>query len=766
MESGYSKRLTGIVLFLLFGLSTAFAQYFVKATPLTHEVKDLSQRSSKVFDQNGERCALIKFETPVPALFSFNLGAQQIEKRENKDDEVWIWVSADVKKMTIRCTDCAPLKDYRVALKSGNVYRAKITTGLPQEVATTQNVILYCEHTPFSVSIDGSEPIVASGNTYYTELPIGEHEISVAAKFYKTYTGPIRVYRSRPYSDTIQLTDNYGELQLNVSQAGYTLLIDGETQKAATNQLIKLEPGIHKIEIEKARYQKFETTVEVRLKERTPVQAVLKPAFSQFVITTADEETEIWIDGQFKALARANLEIEWGTHIIEGRRQGYDTWEYPMRDFNANSEKRIKIPKLNKQYGAVRLSVFPPEAMGFMDGKQINISDGVFAAPHIETGTHFVQFRLTDYKTIRDSFTVYSRQQCVRDYVLEPIPLGVATIQTDQGIGIYRYDREDSTHTPIYLGHTSFTGKIPAGDNTIELRNTEGIACQYHLFLNDKEVRDAVTMPYIRKLMVRTNITGGKVVLKNDRYRYLPIKANKKLKMNPMKYEIEVTKRGYETFRDSIDLSIPDVKNTIFRANLHRPGDSLHTFHSSPAFLQRYYDNAGTWFIGIIDFGYTFDLNGSLTNETFKHIVNFGLLPIRYRMLGINPLDFEVSVADNDSLVGGESKFKGFYYRPKLSLVVPAGKGFAFTFYGGLMFNLYDAFFAKPEFKPEKVRTNLIGGASMKFNSSGRFVMDLFAEYRHPLKGIEKDRIADGSLDVNKAQMFRVGVTFSAGVDH
>ena len=57
MENGYSKW-SGVVLLLLLGFSTAFAQYQVKATTLTHDVKDLSQRDSKVFDQNGERCAL------------------------------------------------------------------------------------------------------------------------------------------------------------------------------------------------------------------------------------------------------------------------------------------------------------------------------------------------------------------------------------------------------------------------------------------------------------------------------------------------------------------------------------------------------------------------------------------------------------------------------------------------------------------------------------------------------------------------------------
>ena len=158
---------------LLLVAQIVMAEYKVKVTPLTHEVKDLSQRTSKILDQNGERCALIKFETPLGDEIKFSMGAQQVEHRELKDDEVWVWVSADVKKITIRCTNCTPLKDYRVSLKPGNVYSAKITTGLPQESSAYQNVNFYCEHVPYTISIDGGAPVTCNDVRYTDTLTIG-----------------------------------------------------------------------------------------------------------------------------------------------------------------------------------------------------------------------------------------------------------------------------------------------------------------------------------------------------------------------------------------------------------------------------------------------------------------------------------------------------------------------------------------------------------------------------------------------------------------
>ena len=748
MVNGFSKWL-GLVLLSVISFQYSVAQNQVKATALQHDIKDLSQRSTKVYDQNGERCAVIKFETPIPSFFTFNLGAQQIEKRENKDDEVWIWVSPDVKKMTIRCSECTPLKDYRVSLKSGNVYRAKLTTGLPQEVATTQKVNFYSEHIPFFISIDGAEPVENKAHTYYTELPIGAHQVMVAAKFYKPYNATFRVYRSKPYMDTVRMEDNYGEIALTATQSAYTAYLDGELQKQ--NRLIKAEPGEHKLVISKDRYETYEVQVEVKLKEQTPVHAVLKPAFAMFAIDAAEDETEIWVDDKYRGRKKANVELVWGVHKVEGRRKGYDTWEYPIQDFNANSEKSIKIPKLNKQYGSIRLAIFPPHAQAYVDGKLVNSNDGVYNDPRVPTGPHFVQIRLTDYRTIRDTFTVESGQVYARNYELEAIPLGEATIQTEQDIAIYRRVAEDNT--PIYLGHTQYTGKLPAGENIIELKSTTGVTCQYHVFINEKATH-SFTLPFKRKLMIRTNVSGGKLMMSTP-YTKQPyrIKANKKINSNPLKYVLDITKKGYQPYHDTIDLTVPGTKYTVYRAELRKENDTVahEKRYQSPAFLQRYYDNAGTWFIGIVDFGYTFDFNGGLDPKGFRHLIHFGVLPIRYRMLGINPADFEICVND--------SAFKQtFTYRPKISLVVPCKPGFAFTFYGGVGVNIYQKFMAKE--KPvDGIHTDIFGGVTMRMNKAGCFPVDIFAEYKYPIKGVDASQIG------NKSQLFRVGLTFMLGVD-
>ena len=753
MVNGFSKRL-GIALMLCIASAALMAQYQVKATALTHDVKDLSQRNSKVMDQNGERCAKIVFETAVPKLFTFELGAQQIEKRENKDDEVWIWVSPDVKKMTIRCTDCTPLKDYRVSLKSGNVYRAKLTTGLPQETATTQNVMIYCEHAPFSISIDGAVPVESQDKSYHTVLPLGAHDIMVSSKLYKPYTGSFRVLRTRAYTDTIHLETNYAEVFFTVTPSNYTVYINDELQQVGRS--IKLEPGRYQLAVKKERYETFETSMDLVAGDQRIINTALKPAFAVFNITAAEEETEIWIDGNRRGNSRTAVELDYGVHQIEGRREGYDTWEYTSKDFNAASPRTIKIPKLNRQYGMVRLSFFPQDAAVYIDGRAVTLDNGVYFNSHMTTGLHYMQARLLDHATERDSIIVNNGKMNVRDYTLKPLALGIATINTDPDIGMNLKLTDEEGYR--YLGHTAWTGKLPAGENIIELRNLTGVTCQYRIFINDKQEHEPVTFPFQRKLMLRTNKARRTITLKGGDYPPFEVKANKQMKLDPLKYEISVTKKGYEPYHDTIDLSDPQNIKVIYRADLTRLSNDSNATprkrYKSPERLQRFYDNAGTLYVGVIDFGYTFDLGGefggSLAAPQFKHVVSLGVLPLRYRMLGLNLVDFEFIA--NDSAIGNT-----LCYRPTLSLYVPADRGFAARFYGGFSVNLHDRMGAK---LPADQRLYIMGGAAMRFNYVGKFPVDLFAEYKWPInKGFDTSKISHQEL------CFRVGILCSIGVD-
>ena len=321
----------------------------------------------------------------------------------------------------------------------------------------------------------------------------------------------------------------------------------------------------------------------------------------------------------------------------------------------------------------------------------------------------------------------------------------MVSISTEDSIAIYRWNEIDKEH--YFIGRGTYTGKLPVGRNRITLENLDGITCDYNMFVNEGTGNPSAKFDFTRKLMVRTNVFGRPSIrLQSDRGSY-DIKANKKVKVTPQKYKMYISKDGYETYVDSVDMSAPYVTKRVYYAQLHRLGDTIQTRSEGPRrstsrVLQRFYDNAGTWFIGIIDAGYTYSFADT------AHILHLGLVPFRYKMLGVSLLDFETNVSGRVE----DSEFRNLCYVPKLSLVLPCGEGFGFTLYGSMAINLMDKKYGNP------TRMHIIGGASMLINGAGKVPVNIFGEYRWPVKGVEPPK-------EHREMLFRVGLNIAVGID-
>ena len=310
-----------IVLLLGMAVSMSAQQYQVKATECSEDMMDFSQRSSKVVDQNGDQCAVLRIESAIPGLLKFDLGAQDIEHKEIKDDEVWLWVSTSVKKITIRCDGCKPLKDYRPGnLEGGHIYHFKVTTGLPKEKATKQHMHILCHQVPFFVSIDGKPAVESTKNQFSQELSLGTHNIVVSATHYKSFSKDIKLTRSAASRDTVTLDPNYGTVTIRPNVQGCKLFIDN--QEYGINGEIKLDVGQHQISVRKDKYTSHEEKIVVHIGDKHIVNANLTPNFISVTITAKEPETEIYINEEYKGVGKCVFEFDYNERYdIEGRRK-------------------------------------------------------------------------------------------------------------------------------------------------------------------------------------------------------------------------------------------------------------------------------------------------------------------------------------------------------------------------------------------------------------------------------------------------------------
>ena len=87
-------------LFLFFMLTCfcASAQIAVASFSLLENDLTANTSGTMVTDQNGDKCALIKVETTQTG-FTFNAGQLGVTKTEQHPGEIWVYVSAGVRRI-------------------------------------------------------------------------------------------------------------------------------------------------------------------------------------------------------------------------------------------------------------------------------------------------------------------------------------------------------------------------------------------------------------------------------------------------------------------------------------------------------------------------------------------------------------------------------------------------------------------------------------------------------------------------------------------
>ena len=591
-----------IVLLLGMAVGMSAQQYQVKATECSEDMMDFSQRSTRVVDQNGDQCAVLRIESAIPGLLKFELGAQDIEHKEIKDDEVWLWVSTSVKKITIRCDGCKPLKDYRPGnLEGGHIYHFKVTTGHPKEQATKQHMHILCHQVPFFVSIDGKPAVESTKNQFTQELSLGTHNIVVSATHYKSFTKDIKLTRSAASRDTVNLAPNFGTVTIRPNVQGCKLFIDN--QEFGINGEIKLDVGQHQISVRKEKYTSHEEKIVVHIGDKHIVNANLTPNFISVTITAKEPETEIYINEEYKGVGKCVFEFDYNERYeIEGRRKGCQPHIVDRHDFNANSPKTIAIPELKRLYGTLNISFLPKEATLKIDGITRPTKNGEFSDSHIEIGQHVIQVRHDDYRSAEETVTIENGELTAKSYELIKVPTGIVTIKTDDGVAILL--RQD--HDLIYKSSSEWTGKLPIGENEIVLRNTEGLECEYKILV-DEDKKMEKKLKFFRNLKVSAP-TGSKVMIQSDD-ESKEYSANKKLTLQPQEYTIVVSRKNYADWISTVDLSPARSQYVKLNAVMYREGGSTSSSPSSSStstgstrrtsrstdFLDRFYSYSGAF---------------------------------------------------------------------------------------------------------------------------------------------------------------------------
>ncbi len=397
-----------IVLFLsLFSLQLNAQELNVESFNILENDMDARTNYPKV-DLNGKKAAIIKVVTTETG-FTFDIGTTGLVGREQKVGEIWVYVPAKTKKITIQHPNHGLLRDYRFQLpiKEATVYEMRLITSkirtIVEEDAGGQYWILNVKPKNAEVTIDNGTPELLDDGVLQKLLPYGKHTYIVNAPMYEPTGGEITISQERVMTN-IELTPGFGYLDISSSPVVSDVYLNGE--KIGKTPLItqRLPYGSAKIRLVSGLYQPIEKEVIVPNKGDTlACPIVMSPNFAEVEITT-EQDVSIYINDKRMANGIWKDKLVEGLYKVEARKTGHRTILKSVKVIKGQKQK-IEFDKLTPVYGKIDISTGSlANVKVLIDGKDMGIAPNIFS--EVMIGKHLIRLEKEGYKTYQTELNV------------------------------------------------------------------------------------------------------------------------------------------------------------------------------------------------------------------------------------------------------------------------------------------------------------------------------------------------------------------------
>ena len=250
-------------LFMGFGTYNLSAQEIMEVVSLSRIDNDLrAQMSEKMYDDDGEICALIIVETNLNDL-AFDPDGRGIVKRINKEGEIWLYIPYGARQMYIKHKDYYPIQySYDQPIERGIVYRLRLKAYVSGETILNSNqqlLVIHPEPKNAKVFIDNEEMEVKDG-AMSIMMKKGEHIYRVEAPDYDYESGIIDL-GDEMISKTVSLKPRFGFLEVHslpVDSVG--VFVNGDSIGITPIRNYRLPIDKYDIHLQKEYYYPLDST--------------------------------------------------------------------------------------------------------------------------------------------------------------------------------------------------------------------------------------------------------------------------------------------------------------------------------------------------------------------------------------------------------------------------------------------------------------------------------------------------------------------------
>ena len=453
---------------------------------------DTEASRARKTDGNGDKCALIKIQTP-------NMGEAERNRLEFSADmgtftypekatgEVKLFLTEGCKTLIILHPEYGKLiYPMPISVQGFKTYEMvlEVKKDGPDPVVVISSNYVLIKATPSDalISIDGN--FYPDGSAY---ISVDEpHDLVVSRSLYHDYEMTIYASSKETMTYEAKLAPAFGWLLIDSSpESGATILVNGVRKGVTPYRSDTLASGEYEVTLMREMYENVTKTVRIVDNNVSEISIPMKPNFANVTITT-DVESDIYVDGKLNARGSWTGRLLQGSHKVEARKASHRTTAMAL-EITAGKDENVRLDAPMPIYGAINVTSSPVEAQVYLDGAEIGKTP--FVNNKILIGSHELRFvkqgcaplvktitieegKMTDVNEKLDSgktITITTGRSGDEIYV-DGVPAGVSPLETAMGYGTHKVKAvrdgrkvEKEINVQINGGPTSLTlefGKI------------------------------------------------------------------------------------------------------------------------------------------------------------------------------------------------------------------------------------------------------------------------------------------------------------------
>ncbi|MGR3294050.1 MAG: PEGA domain-containing protein [Candidatus Scalindua sp.] len=287
-------------------------------------------------------------------------------------------------------------------------WRESVNIDSGQEVALTVVLKIIPGSLCISSEPSGAVIFIDSKEAGTTPLTItdpdqGKHLVEVKKDGYEIWSENVEIEMGKDASLTAVLQLKAGSFTINSVPSDAMIFIDGKEIDTTPLTITDPATGKHSVEAKMDGYETWSESINIVPGKAIALTATLQIKAGTVSISSEPSDAVVFIDG--KEVGRTPVVItdpSPGTHTVELKMDEFETWSDSV-DIKPGKEV-ILTAVLQPKAGSVCIKSNPPNAMAFIEGKEIGTTPVIIT--NSSPGTYLVEIKMDGYETWNESVNI------------------------------------------------------------------------------------------------------------------------------------------------------------------------------------------------------------------------------------------------------------------------------------------------------------------------------------------------------------------------